>query len=49
MPPLKKEAYSFATVGRSVGRSVDQVLSAQYLLTPLLDQYQHGAGVALNE
>ena len=45
MPPLKKEAYSFATVGRSV----DQVLSAQYLLTPLLDQYQHGAGVALNE
>ena len=47
MPPLKKGAYCFATVGRSVcrrsvGRSVDQVLymSAQYLLTPSLDQYQ---------
>ena len=43
-PPLKKGAYRFATVGRSVGmsvcRSVDQVLSGQYLLTPLLDQYQ---------
>ena len=25
---------------RSVGQSVDQVLSAQYLLTPSLDQYQ---------
>ena len=33
---LKKGAYSFATVGRSV----DQVLSAQHLLTPSLDQYQ---------
>ena len=52
MPPLKKGAYCFATVGwsvrwsvgRSVGmsvcRSVDQVLSGQYLLTPSLDQYQ---------
>ena len=28
------------SVGRSVCRSVDQVLSAQYLLTPSLDQYQ---------
>ena len=49
---LKKGAYCFATVGRSVGwsvgRSVDQVLSAQYLLTPSLDQYQ-SAGVALNK
>ena len=49
MPPLKKGAYCFATVGRSVGRSVDQVLSAQYLLTPSLDQTKLGAGVALNE
>ena len=48
MPPLKKGAYCFATVGRSVGwsvgmsvcRSVDQVLSDQYLLTPSLHQYQ---------
>ena len=52
MPPLKKGAYCFATVGHSVGwyvglsvgmsvfRSLDQVLSAQYLLTPSLDQYQ---------
>ena len=40
MPPLKKGAYCFATVGRSVCRSVDQVLSDQYLLTPSLDQYQ---------
>ena len=44
MPPLKKGAYCFATVGRlvcrSVGRSVDHVLSAQYLLTPSIDQYQ---------
>ena len=55
MPPLKKGAYCFATVGRLVGmsvdmsvcRSVDQVLSGQYLLTPLLDQYQTCAGVAL--
>ena len=45
MPPLKKGAYCFATVGRSV----DQVLSAQYLLTPSLDQTKLGAGVALNE
>ena len=36
MPPLKKGVYCFATVGRSV----DQVLSAQYLLTLSLDQYQ---------
>ena len=48
--PLKKGAYCFATVGRLVCRSVDQVLSAQYPLTPSLDQYQtNGAGVALNE
>ena len=40
MPPLKKEAYCFATDGLSVGRSVDQVLSAHYLLTPSLDQNQ---------
>ena len=40
MPSLKKGAYCFATVGWSVCRSVDQVLSGQYLLTPSLDQYQ---------
>ena len=44
MPPMKKGAYCFATVGRYVGmsvcQSVDQMLSAQYLLTPSLDQYQ---------
>ena len=28
------------SVGQYIGRSVDQVLSAQYLLTPSLDQYQ---------
>ena len=28
------------SVGMSVGRSVDHVLSAQYLLTTSLDQYQ---------
>ena len=39
MPPLKKGAYCFATVSRSVCWSV-QVLSAQYFLTPSLDQYQ---------
>ena len=50
MPPLKKGAYCFATVGWSACWSVDQVLSAQYLLTPSLDQYTKlGAGVALNE
>ena len=52
-PPLKKGAYCYATVGRSVRmsvcRSVDQVLFGQYLLTPSLDQYQIGAGVALNK
>ena len=45
MPPLKKGAYCFATVGRYVGRSdsmlvcrsIVQVFSAQYLLTPSLD------------
>ena len=38
MPPFEKEgAYCFAPVGRSDGRSVDHMLSAQYLLTPLLD------------
>ena len=36
MPLLKKGAYYFANVGRSVGMSVDHVLSAQYLL----NQYQ---------
>ena len=36
MPPLKRGAYWFATVCRSV----DQVLSTQYLLTPSLDKYQ---------
>ena len=41
MPPLKKGAYCFATVLQlSVGRSVDQVLSVQYLLTHSLDQWQ---------
>ena len=34
--PFEKGAYCFATVGRSV----NQVLSAQYLLIPSLDQYQ---------
>ena len=42
--PLEKGGIFFATVGRyvrrSVCRSVDQVLSGQYLLTPSLDQYQ---------
>ena len=37
--PLVKEGILFCNC-RSVGRSVDQVLSAQYLLTPSLDQYQ---------
>ena len=36
MPPLKKHI----VLQLSVGRSVDQVLSGQYLLTPSLDQYQ---------
>ena len=40
MPPLKKRAYCFATVGQYIGRSVDQVLSDEYLLTPSLDQNQ---------
>ena len=42
-PPLEKGDILFCncrSVGRSVGRSVDQVLSAQYLLTPSLDKYQ---------
>ena len=43
-PPLKKGANCFATVSlsvcRSVWRSVDQVLSAPYLLSPSFDQYQ---------
>ena len=41
--PLKKGGILFCncrSVGRSVGQSVDHVLSAQYLLTPSLDQYQ---------
>ena len=37
MPSLKKGAYCFCNC-QSVGRSVDQVLSTQYLLTPSLDQ-----------
>ena len=37
MPPLKKRAYCFATVGRSLGRSVCRPC---VLLTPSLDQYQ---------
>ena len=36
--PLEKGGILFCKL--SVGRSVDQVLSAQYLLTPSLDQYQ---------
>ena len=42
MPPLEKRDILFCncrSVGRSVCRSVDQVSSAQYLLTPSLDQY----------
>ena len=46
MPPLKKRAYCFATVGQYIGRSVDQVLSDEYLLTPSLDQYQTWCRVA---
>ena len=40
-PPWKR-GYIVLQLGvsRSVGRSVDQVLSGQYLLTPSLDQYQ---------
>ena len=41
--PLEKGGILFCnclSVGRSVCRSVDQVLSGQYLLTPSLDQYQ---------
>ena len=55
MPPLLEKRGHIVlqlSVGRSVGRrSVDQLLSAQYLLTPSLDQYQIklGAGVALYE
>ena len=37
--PLEKGGILFCNC-RSVGRSVDHVLSAQYLLTPSLDQYQ---------
>ena len=47
--PFKKGAYCFATVGRSICRSVDQVLSAQYLLAPSFDQIKLSAGLALNE
>ena len=32
--------YCFAHVGWSLGQSVDQVLLAQYLLTPFFDTYQ---------
>ena len=39
-PLGKKGAYCFAPVGRSVNRSVDQAMSAQYLLTPLLESCQ---------
>ena len=41
--PLEKGGILFCncrSVGMSVCRSVDQVLSGQYLLTPSLDQYQ---------
>ena len=40
--PLWKRGYIVLqlSVGRYVGRSVDQVLSAQYLLTPSPDQHQ---------
>ena len=41
--PLEKGGILFwncRSVGMSFCRSVDQVLSAQYLLTPSLDQYQ---------
>ena len=37
--PLEKGGILFWNC-RSVGQSVDQVLSTQYLLTPSLDQYQ---------
>ena len=37
--PLEKRGILFCNC-RSVGRSVDQVLSSQYLLTPSRDQYQ---------
>ena len=54
--PLEKRGILFCncrsvclSVGWSVGRSVDQMSSTQYLLTPSLDQYQFRAGVALNE
>ena len=46
MPPLKKRAHCFATVGQYIGRSVDQVLSDEYLLTPSLDHYQTWCRVA---
>ena len=57
VPPLKKGDILFCncrsvggSVGMSVCRSVDQVLSAQYLLTPSLDQYQTWCrGAALNK
>ena len=46
MPSLKKGAYCFCNC-QSLGRSVDQVLSTQYLLSPSLDQTW--AGVVLHE
>ena len=52
MPSLKKGAYCFATIGRSLDRYVDQVLFAQYLLTPSLLHLiitKLDAGVALNK
>ena len=38
--PTSSSAVYQCNIGMSVCRSVDQVLSAQYLLTPSLDQYQ---------
>ena len=40
LPFEKKGAYCFAPVGRSVCRSVDIAMAAQYLLTPLLESCQ---------
>ena len=52
MPPLKKGAYCFATVGRYVGRSVcrPSVVRSISFDPPLhLINTKLGAGVALNE
>ena len=39
MPPFEKRGIFFCTC-RSVGRSVDIAMAAQYLLTPLLESCQ---------